>query len=206
MYRQETSQNIAGSLISIKDSFTSDMFRQMTELHKIELSAGLLPLFGNSFLNKMYRYAATFSGTRLVALLDGDQVAGFIMGSTGHGGFYRGLLVRAWRDILVALIKKPRAIWRALKIAGHVAAVPDRAELMSIVVRTDYRNCGVAQKLLNELRHELGITGVECFFVIAATTQPAALRFYQKAGGVMVEQSTLGGLNTLTFRYECSSS
>jgi ribosomal protein S18 acetylase RimI-like enzyme len=192
-----------GSLVCMKDGFTSDIFRQMAKLHKTELSAGLLPLFGESFLNKMYRYAAAFSGTRLITILDGDLVVGFVMGSTGRGGFYRGLLTRTWPDILVTLVKRPGAIWRALKIASHVTAVPDRAELMSIVVRAEYRGHGVAHRLLDDLRHELGNLGVEYFFVIAATTQPAALRFYEKASGVMVEASTLGGLNTLTFRYKC---
>ena len=200
-----TMSNFANSLVSITHDFTAGMFQEMAELHRMELSAGLLPLFGDAFLRKMYRFAVAFRGTKLIALLDGDQIAGFVMGSTGGGHFYRGLLLRTWPDILLALLRRPSAILRAVNVAAHVATAPDQAELMSIVVRPDFRGRGVAKRLLEDFRCELKAAGAKCFFVIAATTQPAALRFYEKAGGEVVRESTLGGLTTLTFRYDCSS-
>jgi ribosomal protein S18 acetylase RimI-like enzyme len=127
------------------------------------------------------------------------------MGSTGGGHFYRGLLMRAWPDILLALLRRPGAILRAVNVAGHIATVPDQAELMSIVVRPDFRGRDVAKRLLEDFRRELQAAGAKCFFVIGATTQPAALRFYKKSGGEVVAESTLGGLNILTFRYDCTS-
>src|ERR1041385_6386230 len=96
--------DIAGSLVSITHDFAPDMFQQMAELHRKEMPASLLPLLGDAFLRKMYRFAAVFRGTKLIALLDGDRVAGFVMGSTGAGHFYRGVMLRTWPQVLLALL------------------------------------------------------------------------------------------------------
>lgn len=177
-------------------------FSKIGRLHATELSAGLLPLFGVPFLTSMYRLASDYPGTTLIVAVDGQNVAGFVMGSEAPSRFYLGLLLRTWPRLAGTLLLKPRAIIRAFSLARHVIKPQNNAELLSIVVHPSYRNRGVAEALLHEFKNSLAASGVKSFCVIAADTQPAALRFYQKTGGVIVAESNLGGLRALTFLYD----
>jgi len=113
-----------------------------------------------------------------------------------------GLLIRAWPRIVAALTRHPLAIARAVSLGRHLVR-PTGAELLSIVVRPEYRGTGLASVLLKEFETQIAeISGAARFYVTAADTQVAALRFYRKTGGIVVKEAELGGLRTLTFVYD----
>lgn len=178
-----------------------DFFADIARLHATELSAGLLPLFGVQFLERMYRFASSHPGSLIIAAIENGSVAGFVMGSAAPSQFYAGLLLRTWPILIYTFARRPRAIIRALSLARYVSKASGGAELLSIVVRSGHRGTGLATKLLHAFEHQLGACGITKFYVTAADTQPAALRFYQKTGGIIVAESDLGGLRTLTFMY-----
>src|SRR5262249_35263121 len=111
------------------------------------------------------------------------------------------LLTKLWPMIAGRLLLRPSVIPRAFSLARYVGSRQPgpQAELLSIAVDPNFQASGIGELLLREFHSQLRKHGVSQYRVTAAHTQPAALRFYRKHGGVAVSEITLGNLRSFTF-------
>lgn len=166
---------------------------EIVQLHKSELSAGLLPLFGVGFLTRLYELAGRCPWAILLT-----SENGFLLGTIDTPSFYRWMIPRLLPTLALALIREPSLIGRATSV-GTGATTKCAAQLLSIAVRPGARGAGEASELLRQFRACLSYSNIERFSVIAAETQGPALAFYQKHGGTVVSRPVLGGLPSREF-------
>lgn len=181
-----------------------DYFPQIAAIHIEQLKAGLLASFAPAALERLYRHAARDARCALIVATEDGRVTGFAMGSASPTRFYLGAIIRIWPWLALELIRRPQILKRAASL-GQYALAPKSAagpepELLSIAVTEDRQRSGVGDALLLHFRAALKSIGKDDFKVTASDTQQAAIRFYQRHGGVVISETDLGGLRSFTYR------
>lgn len=168
---------------------SSDVHRQVAQLHASNIDQGFLSSLGTPFLTLLYQAIdANESSVLLVAQHEG-RVVGFVTGAEGMGSIYRQLL-RQWPRLFFALLPamtSPRKLWKmteVLLMGKKAAPVQDlpHAELLSIAVDPAHRQQGHAQRLYTDLVRHFQQRGVDRFRIVVGEPLEAAHRFYRGMG------------------------
>lgn len=180
-----------------------NFFRQIAAIHAEQLKAGFLPLLGQEILERIYRHASCNSDALLLAVVDGDTVLGFVMGAISTRDFYLTFALRNFIPLVWRLMTRPTLLLRTLSATKYAASSTRgqaTAELLSIAVKQGVDRKGVGSSLLCAFQQQLRERKITSFHVLAADTQKPALAFYRKHAGVVVNETTLGGLHSYRFR------
>ncbi|MBI4969669.1 MAG: GNAT family N-acetyltransferase [Rhodospirillales bacterium] len=176
-------------------------FRSCARIHRSQLAVGLLAQMGERFLSLVYRHLAGDPDATLMAVVENDEVLGFVSGVRGGNSLLLGLLkrfpIRAPLLAALHLLTHPRSIQHALEIIQHMTRrrqTGQGAELLSIAVAPDALRRGIGTRLFQELRDEFQRRGASEFTVLVAETQQDGLAFYAAQGGSVLETTAIGPL------------
>ncbi len=162
------------------------LYRGLATLHRQEIETSFLSKLGDPFLELLYRSMIESDGTICLAALDQGELAGFVCGCENTAHFYKEFLRRHFFSAFIRAVPAVfrrgtvKGVYESLRYAGSLSAHP--AELVSIVVRDDWRGSGLAAGLLKELAIEFERRGVTDFKVVAGSNLATANAFYRKMG------------------------
>lgn len=132
---------------------------QVARIHADSLANDFLPSLGKKFLRVLYRGISKSKSGIVYVYLEGDEVAGFVVGSTNTGRMFKEILRKKWFDFIVTLIPvvllKPSVIFKVVEsifYPSKTVADEAKAEIIVIAVAEKHRNKKIAKKLLSELK------------------------------------------------------
>lgn len=127
---------------------------RVVEVHLAAFQGFFLTFLGPRFLRLFYAEAIALGEIALVAEADG-AIAGFVMGSTSPGAFFRQLLKRRLVAFAIAaapaVLRRPAVaarVARALVKPGSAARAPGTATLMSLGVDPAIQGVGAGKALV----------------------------------------------------------
>jgi ribosomal protein S18 acetylase RimI-like enzyme len=174
---------------TIKDCFL------VAQLHKENISKGFLKELGVVPLFFLYRAIKKCKLSQLiVAKDDNGAVVGFVSIALDLPSLYRFFLIRY--GVIVGIFALPKLIKlsrikKVLNIFRYGKEKPQKkinnvsAELLSIVVDSDWRGTGVADRLFNQLVKIVKVqTKEKAFKIIVGESLTPAQKFYEKMGAV----------------------
>lgn len=160
----------------------------LANLHSDLITGGFLPRLGRRFMKTLYRGLLEWEGTRAYVVDDAGGVAGFVVGVTDTGAFYRWFVRRRWwRAGLAALpaLVDPRNLrraWESLRYGEEGDGSSILAEVLSLGVAVRARGQGLSGLLLSTVLERLGDDGCSAVRVVVGSDNDAAIAAYRKAG------------------------
>lgn len=185
--------------VSVRRMNSAELDR-VVEIHLEAFPGFFLTYLGRRFLVRFYEsILADPTGIALIAVVPGQGVVGFAMGTTEPHGFYSRLfrrrLLPIGLSILPSILRRPstliRVIRRVLQRAtGPTAALPG-TELMSLAVRPAARGVHAGKRLVETFMDEARRAGSESLWLLAdAVDNEAVLEFYKRLGFANIRQMT----------------
>lgn len=184
------------------------LYQTVASLHANSIP-GFLPKLGVKFLSAMYQCIDEHPETILITEVESGEVIGFVAGTTGRQSLRSVVLQRPFQllaALMPSLIVPKRiagvvAILRYSRPKVHPVTPAVHAELLSMVIRAEYRGQGYAERLFKAFGDRLGQLGVSEFKIVAGTWNPGACRFYEKMGATEVMRFELHkGETSILFR------
>ncbi len=161
----------------------------VAQLHVDGIASGFLSSLGVILLADLYRSVNRCSeGFVFVATSDGGDVVGYVSGTTSVRRLYRWILIRrGWR--YAWMLARHLLSWQRIKGIVRSALYPARmdtdypaAELLSIVVRNDFRGTPTAGELVRALLLEFQTRNTGQIKLIVGEEMERANAFYKKFG------------------------
>ena len=129
--------------------------RAVVRVHLDSFKGFFLTFLGPKFLEVLYSFFMKDpSSIAIVAAVPGNEIIGFVVGTSEPVGFYsRAIRKRWWRFTLAAMplcIKKPSILprlARALRKPDESKEIPGDCELMSIGVLPQWKGHGIGKML-----------------------------------------------------------
>jgi GNAT superfamily N-acetyltransferase len=171
-------------------------FQEIAQLHVEEIHHGILPLFGTSFLSRLYYGLASTSRTGVWAAIEDGKVAGFLAGCADIQRSYRSVMMKFGVELFFramgalfkpAVLKRLPAVF-AYPFQSHKDAVTvreqtgpaSRAELLAIAVDRRYHGRGVGKQLVLTFEKNLLAWGVsEPYWVTTNSEDAGSNAFYR---------------------------
>ncbi len=176
---------------------------QVIDLHIQAFPDGVTTQLGRRFLHQYYVAMVNSHGASLwIAERDGE-VCGFLGCATDRFAFeraHRSGAARAlalWRFITLRL--SPIAVVRSIRKKRLAHGVPERAELLSIVVAPTLRRSGLGKRFLNLWLHRLRLANIAGFIVF--TDNPEGINFYEKYGGETLFKFNMRSVWSACYRF-----
>ncbi len=183
---------------------------KIARLHKEYIASGFLSSMGTPLLELVYNSMINSDVAFCIVARDDTRVIGFASGTTSMSGFYKQFIKDNFFRTFVLLIPKvlnPSYMKKILESLFYPIRkkkdMPD-AELLSIVVNKDYQGKGISRDLFLELVCEFRKRNVNKFKVVAGNNLLAARKFYEKMGGVLLDEIEVhDGEKSKVYIHEC---
>lgn len=194
---------LRGSAVQVRAARPDDL-RATARLHVANLAVGLFPHLGHRFVERWHQtHIDSPHGVALVAVeaeQDGENVVGFLIGSTDRVAFRRDQLTRHRRSLvahgLAALAVRPRALrrfartrarayLRGLQRSGRPSSRPlsgSVAELTAIVVEPTGRGSGTGDALCRVFLADCLRAGAVRAELVADAGPAGPSGFYRRTG------------------------
>lgn len=158
-------------------------------LHYESIKDSFLCEFGKLFLQRIYKRLVSSDKCFGYVYLNNSEIVGFITGSENMDGFMKSLLFKDFFVIIPIifqkLIAKPHLIKNVIQTFSYSkkSNVDNiKAELVSIIVRQDFRGKKLGTFLLNDLINHFKEKGISKFKVMVDKNNLAANAFYKSSG------------------------
>ncbi len=186
------------------------ILRDCADIHMREIPGGFLPTFGRQFLIHLYDYLASSDKSFLLVAVREEKALGFICGSYGVGGIYKGFALR--KALIVGFpvvwnIVRNRALKRVIETLRYPAGEDDGqlpgSEILNFCVDGSTQGLGVGGRLFEALCDEYRDRGIEAIRIVTGSDQVSAQRFYEKRGAREVSRIQVHeGHDSLVFVYQ----
>ncbi len=181
---------------------SSDMLRQIVEMHCETFGGGVLSQLGPAFVQAYYESILRFQEGQLwIARLDG-VIVGYLACTTNRARFENEHRAGAAKGLLLLRLltfrMSPLSVVRGLRkqrLARHIA---DQAELLAIAIRPGHRRSGIGKHLVREWDGLLLERGIAHYVVF--TDNEEGYQFYRRFGGECLFEFTLGAQTSAAFR------
>lgn len=173
----------------------------LARVHKETFPGLLSTRLGSDYLTRLYAGIIGSSRSACFIAENGDRLAGFICGTcdrtaAGHAGAFLPLFGGVLRgDVRIAELPD------VVGYARWMGAVPQKAELQSLVVVPDQRQHGVGKMLVDALIGYFRKSGVAEFCVFSDNLVSTGIGFYRKIGFTTETEYDHGGFKTVCLRY-----
>jgi ribosomal protein S18 acetylase RimI-like enzyme len=176
------------------DPLNNEESNAIALLHSQSINLGFLSQLGNSFLSYLYKSLSECEGSVLIVAKKEGDIIGFVSGSFGLGPVYKHLVKNHFIGVVLAIIPNMFSLTKIKRIleilfyswrneGDNSVSI---SELLSLAVREDFRNAGVATKLFQELIMRYKKDGVEGVKIIVGEELLGAQKFYEKMGAVKI--------------------
>jgi len=163
--------------------------KECAQLHKDSIENAFLCELGISFLEKFYEVLVNSRDCNGYVYIGNLGVIGFITGSRNMNRFFRSLILGNFFALcpivlsrLVAEPKLIRSVIETFLYLGKSEVGNVKSELVSIVVKKDYRGRGIGRRLLNELVKSFRESDTTQFKVMVDRDNIKANEFYKALG------------------------
>ena len=190
-------------------NYQKSLYFQVANLHMQYIKEGFLPKLGIRFLTLLYEAIDKDLNSTLIVSKKDDKVIGFVSGSSNLSSVYKKLLMNFPRLIITILpsILNPKKMYKIFEIflinaryKKQIDIILPKAELLSIVVQTDYQGQGVAENLFVELCNYFKNIGHKSFRIAVGESLNKAHAFYKKQGAfVLGEMEVHKGKNSIIY-------
>ena len=180
-------------IINPKDNF---IYEKVSKLHVENIKEGFMSELGVNFLKCFYQTIAQLdNGFLAVYVDDNNQVLGFIAGVVSLSKLKKAFQKRCFWQILnsfAKLIFMPRYVrkfYENYKYSSRIALKQfPESELISIVVKNEFRRKGVSKLLYLSLIDFFKKKNVESFKIIVGSKLIEAQKFYEKMGATKIAE------------------
>lgn len=163
--------------------------KECAQMHKDSIENAFLCELGIFFLEKFYKGLVNSRDCNGFVYISNLEVIGFITGSRNMNRFFRNLVLRNFfalcHIILSRLVAEPKLIRNVIETflyPGKSEVGNVKAELVSIVVKKDYRGRGIGRRLFNELVKSFRKSDTTQFKVMVDRDNIEASKFYRALG------------------------
>lgn len=185
------------SVIKLEYQHSRQLFLDVASLHILQISHGVLSQMGANLLARIYREIARQPGSGLWVALDQERVAGFISGCKDTSATFRKVILRTsgWLTLFalgmlirLRLLQFFRIMFYPIrKVSGSPHAFSFctmvRAELLSVVVSSDYQQLGLGKRLIETFEENLLGWNVRGYYKVASDLSvPGSQQFYLRSG------------------------
>ncbi len=187
------------------EPLTKATVASVVAIYENELSQSFLGQLGTSFLTAFF--SSTIESDRAFTLVakKNAPVVGFATGVLGQTAFIadmikhnpRVLIWLVWRFIL-----HPHLISEALTLSFRGKKIAREPQLLSLGVSQSFQRQGVGTLLVKSVEKEWKKRDVDSFIVGTWETMKETRLFYEKRGGKVFAQVSLGGKTLVYYRYE----
>jgi GNAT superfamily N-acetyltransferase len=182
---------------------------QIACLHMQQISSGFLTTLGRPFLVCLYEAMVTSPDAFVIAATRGDQLTGFICGSTNTRSVYRHFIRRKGLAAALAALPQvaaPRQIahlWETWRYPMQVNVNLPAAEVLNFCVAPSCLRQGIGRDLFGRLSDEFCRRQVNTIKIVTGIQQKSAQRFYESIGARLVHQFQLHrGSESLIYIYK----
>lgn len=183
----------------------------VARIHREELAQGFLSSLGDRALTMLFAHAATApSGVLLVARdRDTGRIAGFLLGTTDTGSFYKEFLRRRALRAAIVLLPRLLSVKRIVKVLEtlfyparrNVRELPG-AELLDIAVDSSFQGQGLGRRFFAEFVRVMASRGIRRFRITTGKSLTGAQAFYEKLGAQKVGTMEVHqGAETIVYVY-----
>lgn len=161
---------------------------EVSRLHREGIPEGFLSSLGVSFLTLLYQAMAQSENAVLFFALHNGRVAGYISGCTRVKEFFQEFRKKNFFRALSLVVLKVMFCPSVLRKISETSRYPAKssylppAELLSIVVATEYRGTGLAEQLFKYFCSELKSRGEGFCKVLVSSRNERANSYYRKVG------------------------
>ena len=170
---------------------------QIANLHSDHIHHGVLPMFGPSFLARLYAELAICPSAGVWAEITEGRVTGFLAGSFDDRSTYRHVLRRAGLPLLKlalpalgpVLLKKGSSLIgysRRKARASTAAGESEGAELLAIAVDVNLQRSGVGTALVETYEEALTERSIGTYSVTTNSEEIVSNSFYRTRGFVLL--------------------
>lgn len=181
-----TATTTHSSIQRLDSRASEDVFAQVAEIHRSEISEGFLSTLGPGFLMTLYKALSDSEHSFLLCYEAEGRVQGFIVGATDTGAVYKEFFRRAgWKSFTV-LVPKLFSVARIKRILETLFYPKKKRqddlpepEILNFCVRAETQGQGVGSKLFEALCEEFRKRGVPKIRIVTGETQKSAQQFYE---------------------------
>lgn len=185
----------------------STLFEGIAQMHKDQLSAGILADLGLSFLVKLYQALVRHADSAVYIVQQDTQLIAFAACTTNNYVFHKYFIKNnIW--LIIRILPKlfaPALVSRSISMFKHLVKQPrelaPKAELLSIVVTPATHRNGLGRMLMSMVFNFMQEKDITQFKVIAADTQYEAQSFYISMGGKLTSRIELGNLASNVYHF-----
>jgi len=173
-------------------------FVRAARLHMENIHHGLLPVFGDKFLSRLYCELDRSPGAGVWGAIRDDNVVGFIAGSVDVKKSYLRVLCRKWMPLLFSAgrsVLSFSVLCRIVAVLRHPFHVNQqdieierkrpktKSEILAIAVDENYRHMGIAKRLVSVFEQNLMKWGCNGFYTVSTNmAEKDSNAFYRNAG------------------------
>lgn len=150
----------------------------------------LISDLGIDFLKDFYNTILQSEDGIIYVLKDSDKIKGFICGIAGNKSISFSFKIRSIYYCLRQILVSPKIVFNlitAIKKTIYFKNISSKAELISIVVKEDFRNQGFGKMLVEKFCDFLLDKGIKRFKVFTKINGFTASSFYEKLNFVCVK-------------------
>ena len=172
-----------------KENKTDPILSTIASIHKDTLTSGFLSTLGTPFLKTVYSELASDPNSQLICAFDGEDLVGFICGTTNTLVFYKRFIIRNALRVIWILLPRLFSL-KFLKKVLETLFIPRQtqnielpvAQLLNFCVSKNYQGAGIGCQLFNHLISWFQSTNTHAVTIITGSEQKQAQAFYHKQG------------------------
>jgi len=175
------------------NSYDKETFNQISNIHIKSLSeGGFITLFGNRFLEEIYKDILLNNLGFLIVAKNNYIVSGFILGCYNSNEMFKTIIYKKFFKyiflILPHILLKPFLIVKLFEtfLYNKKEKSTINAELVVIAIDNNFRNSGIGSNLVNYLDNEFMKKNISEYKVTVHESNINANKFYTKKGMKLV--------------------
>jgi len=189
---------------------SDEIFNQIANLHKQEISQGSIAKWGLRAVSELYRFVAAHSRSFIFIAQAEGRVIGFIAGSESTRSLYIDFLKSNFIKNLILFLPEvlsPRRFYKAVETLMYPSRrksaheVPE-PEILNFCVDHHTQGAGMGGRLFGALLAEFQKRGIQKLGIITGSNQKSAQRFYEKRGAQRLGEAELhSGVKSVTYTF-----
>lgn len=168
-------------------------FKEIADIHKVEIKDGFLVRLGTRFLQRLYRYFSYSDNAILLVALQNEKVVGFICTSIDTRKLYRGFILK--HGLVSAFMVLPRILTldnfrKVFEVLSYprkkdVQDLPN-SEILNFCTNSQEQGKGIGKSLFFHMIERMKQQNIHELKIVTGHNQKKAQKFYESVGAEKV--------------------
>ncbi|MHA2217786.1 MAG: GNAT family N-acetyltransferase [Candidatus Hodarchaeales archaeon] len=184
----------------VLEKYNESLCLEAARLHKEYLSyRSFLTSFGLKFIREIYKDVLEGKQGLIIACKNGEHLRGFVLGCFNTGSMFKVIKKKFLKYLFIVVpfvLKNPVIFIRILETLFYVKKenCPAGAELIVMIVNSQYRSQGIGNKFITLLEAEFAKKNIYHYKVTVHNDMERSNDFYRKNGFALYQQFNMYGV------------